>query len=494
MEFPLLMPVQFQVLKEVKTDAELLSLLIQQPQQLLSFFENVTEFDSWCEKHLELMHGILQWVTDQYYLDRLSTDYAKRIAQVIHNHYSTLSPFVPLDITVEVEGKDIEMNGVLIGTSSAYLRQRMLKECRDQKSYHLKLERITYALFLFIEEFINTGSAWKLWRKTKDELLQTLEQAVAWELPGLIDAAQVSMKRYIESGNVLDLLIMSHERGWPILKRACSEFIDTESIGVRLPDKGVEVLAFEFLDFKDKAMDYFERLRPYITHLIIGGLLTQDVAFRDVVNRCPYLVGIDIAHSYAFSEHLRYMPTQLQELSLSKCGWLNQNNLREIFQTCPYLKSLDISSNPQLTYLAWGEIVKLYTLKTLDISRCHLLSNDDFKLILMACRGVTTLSCEDCSTLYENAFFDIGRMMPGLISLNVARCTINDSSLIEIATRCKNLARLDLTRCINITKKGILETVKEALQLKVLILTRCNIPDFVIEEAKQMLPFLDVIT
>lgn len=492
MQLPPLLAAQFQYLAKANTDEELFGILLEQPPQMLEFFENVTEFDSWCEKHPDLMKGILGWAMEQAYQDNLSFEFAKRYAQVIYDHTATLDPFVPLNITVEIEGKKLEMNGLLLATSSHFFRQRLIKECRDAGLHTLKLEGVTYDLFLFIEEFINTGSSWKLWRKTKEELLKTLLQASQWEIFGLVDAIQESMKRYLDSGNALDLLLLSHEKDWFILKRACIDFINGEYLGVRIIDKGKQALGLEFLDFKERGMGIFESLKPYITHLIISSLLTQEVLFRDVVNGCPQLISIDIAHTHAFSENLRYIPSHLQELNISKCGWINQNTLREIIQTCPRLKSLDISSNPQLTYNAWSEIQKLRDLKALDFSRCHQLTNEEFKLLLKACRKVTDLSTEDCGGVYENAFFDIGRMVPELLSLNVARCTINDSSLIEIATQCKSLTRLDLSRCANITKKGVLETVKEALQLKELNLTRTQIPDFVIEEIHQMSPFLKI--
>lgn len=488
MLLPPLVSEQFPDLNSFSEEEALLANLKKNPRELLRLFENVIEFDSWCEKHPSFIKGSLNWFTEEFSQDRLSLEYAQRVAKGIQEHYSTLDKFLPRDLTLVFQKREYEINSLMLGVSSPVFRQRLM----DEKRKKMIVENVTVEEFLAIGEFIETGTTWKLWRKSQEALIKSLSEAEQWKMTSLEKAIQEALCRYVDETNCVELLILSFRKHWLLLKQECMNWINKEADGIRMVDEGPDYLGLEFLDYRQKAMDLFNDLRPYITHIASTGVGLQDQEFRVVINQCPNLIGVDIAHTSSYSENLKYLPSHLQQLDLSKCGWLTANYLKELIQTCPRLNRLNVGSNSQLNYNAWSEILRLKELTWLDISRSRHLTFEDFKIILKSCRLVTYLNVEDCPSLSEDTFFEIGRAIPYLESLNVSRTNISDSSLIEIATRCKALVKLNIARCANLSDKGVLETVKEASHLRELNIEKLNIKPEILEEIKKLNPNLQL--
>lgn len=489
MLLPALVSDQFPDLKSYTNEAELLEDMKKNPREFLRLFENVTEFDSWCEKHPVFIKGALNWFTEEFYHDRLSIEYGKRIGKIVQEHFSTLDKFLPRDLALVFQEREFEINSLMLGISSPVFRQRLI----DEKRKKMKIEGVTIEEFLAIGEFIETGTTWKLWRKSQEALIKSLIEAEQWRMESLIQAIQEALARYVDSSNVVELLILSYQKHWLYLKQECMDCINREDLGIRLVDKGPDYLAIEFLDYRQKALDLFEDLRNYVTHIASTGVGLQAGEFREVLNKCPRLIGIDIAHSSSYSENLKYLPSNLQQLDVSKCGWLNAVYLKELITTCPRLNRLNVGSNSQLNYNAWSEIQRLKELTWLDISRSRHMNVDDFKIILKACRLVTYLNVEDCTNISEDTFFEIGRAVPYLEILDVSRTNISDSSLIEIATRCKALTQLTISRCLNLSDKGVVETAKEGTQLKVMNVEKLNLKRETLEEIRSLNPSLVLV-
>lgn len=460
---------EFPELKAIDSDDKLFESLVNHPAEMLKLFEVVTEFDSWCEHHASFIQKSLNWFTRKYFVDELSLEYAARVASAVQNHYSTLESYLLTDLTLVFKDKKITMNSLMLAVASPFFRQRIADECRARQTTRLHVDDCLLEDFYPIEEYALTGNTWKLWRKSDESLLKTLELAQKWDIPGIVTAIQDSLGRYIDNSTMYLFLKLAIDKNWPVLKQECIEYINNLGYRVVLKDKGTGTLAFEFLSFSDEALRVFENLKDKVTHLIASGVLTEDPNFRMALESCPFLIGVDIAHSGVYTENLKYLPSTITELDISKCGWLNANNLKELIQTCPRITHLNICSNSQLNYNAWQLLQKIGDLKWLDVSQSHWMNNEDFKIILKASRYVIHLNLEHCDKISEEAFFEIGRSLYKLESLNVARTNISDSSLIQIAVGCKELTSLNISGCRNLSRKGIQETLKEAPQIKKLV-------------------------
>lgn len=59
--------------------------------------------------------------------------------------------------------------------------------------------------------------------------------------------------------------------------------------------------------------------------------------------------------------------------------------------------------------------------------------------------------------------------------------------------RCKHLITLKITRCSNLTAKGILEAANNAPNLKLLDITKCDTTEETLKKIKEARPFLELV-
>lgn len=492
MDLPALLPTELHYTAVASNDRILLNMLVKIQQDLIVFFEYACDDETWSGQHSDFMQEAMQWLTNQFFHDKLLMDLAQRISRAIQKHSHLLQSLIPNNLTiVYAEERSANVNSLLWGSSSEYLRTLIRQECRDKGKTILTFSHLTPDVFLPIEEFILTGQVKELWRKEERELMPILLKASEWEITGLIELVEDLLKRYITIKNVFETLLQSHREGWRRLREACMAFVNDLNKGVYL-DSSISELCFEFLDFSDNALAIFEKLQQNINRLAVSRNLTEHPQFSKVVNSCPRMTCLDISRSEFFSERLTDIPSSLQELHVEKCPWLNNTNLRKLLEICPNLTKISLASNTQISYAGWSELQKLRFLQKLDISRCHQLSADEFKLILQACRSVTHLSLQECTKLTDQAFQEL-RNMAKLTDLDLSRCQISDKALIDLSTHCRHLVSLVLIRCSNITEKGIIETVKNTHLLQLLNISKCQVSETIFEKIKKIRPYLEVI-
>ncbi len=492
MDLPALLPQKLHDVRSANSEQELLDRLINDPKDLIVFFEYACDDETWSRQHAEFMKLALHWLTNQFFEDQLFVDFAKKTVSSIHKHYTVLRSWIPDNITIEYGDHSVKANSLLWGTSSEFMRQQIRQECRDQHKKTLTFKDMPPVVFSQIEEFVNTGEVQNLWSKGQAEIVDVLHQAAEWHLSVLCQSCEEVLIKYITDGNVVDQLIIAFEEQWPYVRKACMERINRGNVGVKLRQVPLEHLSFEFVDFRDGALKIFERLRNHITHLLCGGSLPDQPEFSDVVNRCPKLICLDVSLSDAFTEKLLDIPENLQELGLGKCGWLSPKNLKKMIENCPQLTKIDFSSNIQLNYSSWGLLRNLKNLTKLDISLCHQVKDQDFKVILQACKNVTMFSLSGCTGLTDLAFFELAKHIPTLFVLDISRCHIYDGALIDLATKCPRLGSLNLSRCTTLSDKGIIEAVRNAPNLQYLNLTGSGISQSSIEKIRRLRPFLEL--
>ena len=490
---PALLPKELSYLGNVSSEEALLTLLIKKPQDFILFFEYACGDETWSETHSGFMQKAINWFTIQSFQENLFVEFSKRAAKAIQEHYPVLSPFIPLDIVFKLKDSSAEINSLLFASASSFFKDILRRECFEKNKTELSLD-ISAVLFRPIEEFVNTGTIAHLWKHEQKEVVALLRLSASWGLQEVVKLCEETLQRYITKENAIDMLLMAHHELWPGFKQDCMNYINSLNEGFSLSPSPGESLHFEFLDFGESALKNFERLRPWITTLICSGDLTEDPHFSEVVQRCPNMRSLNISGSSSFSDMLFDIPGNLQALNLSQCLWLNAQTLKKMAEICPHLQKIILASNVQLHSPAWGEISKFRQLTFLDLSRCHQITNDDFLIILKACYHVTELILDGCNKIEDKGFFTLARSLNRIVYLDLSRCSLTDTALVEIATRCHSLTSLNLTRCENITEKGILGLAKHANLLKELNLTRCHVPLVAIEELKKQKPYLILIT
>ncbi|NGX43813.1 MAG: hypothetical protein K940chlam7_02118 [Chlamydiae bacterium] len=494
MDLPALLPEELQYTSVAESDKNLFNMVVKIPQDFFVFFDYACGDETWSEAHASFMRESIQWLTDQFFQDKLLMENAQSVVSSLREHDHVLRPYIPKNLTFSIDGTDIEINSLLWGGSSETLRQMIREGCRDKDTKKLELEGVSAEVFPHVEEFITTGNVKELWRKNQEEVLEVLRQAAEWGLIELRYLCEDILRRYITRGNVIDTLILAHEERWQIFKEACMEFVNGLDVGVRLETATPETLSLEFKNFQEDALKIFESLQHHLTHLVCGYTLTEQEPFSDVINRCPNLICLDISNSHSFSDRLVDIPETLEELNVSKCSWLTNKNFPKLTEICPNLSKISLASNSQINYSGWGVLRKWECLAKLDISRCRQIGDDDFKVILRACGNATHLTLEQCLGLTDNAFFELAQSISKLTDLDVSRCHISDGPLIDIATRCKQLTTLNCSRCSSLTETGIVQVVRNASNLRSLDITRCSVSPMGLAKIKQIRPYLKVMS
>lgn len=495
MDLPALLPKELEFVAKVENDRGLYSLLVKNPQELTSFFEAAADDETWSGEHASFMKEAIQWMTNQFFQDRLSVDLAAGAAAKIREHIHILEPMIANNLKIILNGKEIpyEASGLLWGSSSEYLRNMIRQECRDKNKRELRFEGVSQEVFDQIVEYVNTGTVADLWRKDKGEVTEVLAQAAEWGLKGLAELSQDILRRYITRGNVIEMLLQAHEEKWSLLRDSCIDFVNALDIGAKFDKGDPDSLFFEFVDFSPDALEIFEAIRFNITHLICGKDLTDKPPFSDVINRCPNMVCLDISGTNEFTDRLLDIPNTLEELDVSKCEWLNQKTLKMLVQICPNLVKIRLASNSHIKYSTWGILKDFKRLEKLDISRCTQIKDEDFKIILQAARGASHFYLDECTGLTDNAFFDLGKNIPKLTDLDVSRTNITNSGLIDLTMRCKQLITLKASRCPNLSDKGVLEAVENAPKLKMLEIIKLKEGQSVQKALKEARPYLEVV-
>ncbi len=493
MELPAILSQDLSYLGKMGSARELFESLLANPLHFVLFFESAAEDETWSEKHSAFMKLSLQWFTNQFYEDRLRLDYAKRVVHAVHEHYSVLNQWLPGNILLKLGPSSFKVNSLMWGVASEWLRKLFMYECRDQQKFDLALKVSSLEVFEIIDEFVNKGESRRLWSKNEQEIMAVLQQASEWEIVRLIEECQKILIKYIDDANVLKYLLSAYDNHWLLLRNSCNCFINNKELGVRLEDAALDVFSFEFLDFRESAVEFFDKVRLYITHLFCRFQLPNEELFSEVIHRCPGIKSLSVSESELFSDRLLDLPAKLEELDLSKCSWINHKTLRQIFEHCPSLSSLCLSSNTQLNYTDWSTLRLLKWLTVVDISSCYQVSDQDLKVILQACRSLKQLNLNRCTGLSDLAFFDLARFAPHLDTLNISKCHIFDAGLIDLSARCHLLSNLNVKGCVNLSDRGVIETVKNARNLQCIVLEGCNMSDKTVMAIRSLRPNLRVI-
>jgi F-box/leucine-rich repeat protein 2/20 len=493
MDLPLELPQELHHLRIAADSSILMEMLSNLPPDLITFFEFACEDPAWCALHQDFMKNIIRWITLRSFNETLSEDFAKRAADAIRNNFAVVRPYLYYNLDFQVEGKEIPQNSLLWATTSDYFHKLIRTICREKNAKNISMGNISLEIFDQIQEFVETGNVDHLWRKSEREILEVFRDASEWDIPGLMVDCEILLKNYIDVHNVFDRLITAHRNRWLHLKLTCMEFINNLKMGLHFDIDRIQVLAVDVLNFQRPTANKFELLKDVITHLNLGDSLAEQAEFSEWIYRCTHLVGIGFAGSLEFSEKFLDIPENIQDLDLSRCVWLNGEYLRKFPLVAPRIKSLNLTSNYDLAYDDWAALIDFKSLEALEISRCHQIQDEDIHVIFRACRGLKKLTMIDCLQIDETMFIQIARAMSGLTDLNISRCNITDAALIDLSTKCQSLVTLNISRCPDVSEKGIIEAVRQMPFLQELDVTYCHIPAAAIKMIKNIKPTLKVV-
>lgn len=492
MQFPSLMPEKLRYCESARNEDELFSLLKEQGEDLVLFFEVASEDETWADEHASLMRRMLEWLTEEDFNERLEIGLNLRVAQAVRKHHSVLSSLLPKNIQIQLKDGFVAVNGLLLVKVSELFRH-FLRKCREMQKKSFSLPLVTLDIFSPICEFMVTGEVVNLWRKNPDELIALLRQSNAWQVHGVVELCEATLKRYIDQENVFEMLERGMKEHWPILKQGCIDFINKNREGVRLSSYGIDRLTVRLEKVSDEALEIFNKVRRIISDLACSDEVTGNPIFSQIVKKCPKLIAVDVSETTHFSNYFFDIPNTIQSLNVSQCFWITKETLKQLAAICPNITELLLANNSQLSYADWGELLKFKYLQKLDISLCHSIKDEDLAIILKACPALTELKLDDCDRIGQAGFFEIARLTPKLLILDLSRTNITDAAVVDIAMKCRSLHTLKVSRCEQLSEKSIISVIRYGQGLRHLDLTRCHLARTFLDEIKQQNPQLEIV-
>lgn len=484
-----------------ETEEALFQGLVQSPKDLIEFFSQACADTRWREEHEKLIKALLRWGAKSYYLGQLSAYDARQMAITIQTHdlffqrFLYFRPALFLTMTLIIEQKPFLVNALLFGAASRFFYDLFKIGCFSKFHNEWTLNNISISSFELINTHVLKGKIEDLWRYSETEVFALMRQAKKWELIHLVQECAVILKRYINRDNIISSLLEAHRQLYIAWKLDCYIFFNQQNWSVRLLSGKDTDLKVEILDFKQETLELFEQLAPWVTHLAFRGTLSEEeFYYKTCIQHCPKLIGIDLGGTSAYTTQFDALPSHLVEIDLAACAWLKPEHLRSIGLLFPHLKRLKLPSNPQLNYMAWGELKHLHYLECLNVARCQQIADEDLKLIAQACPHLLEMNLEDCRGVTDQGISALIYYCQHLNLLTLNHCdSITDRTLLELGLRAYTLTQLNLEHCLNLSDQGLLSLVRLRHTLKVLNIKYCNFSLEVIKEVAHFSYLLQVV-
>ncbi len=490
MKLPAPLPEHLERFESAEGDEELLEQLKGHPADLVLFFEHACLDETWSKKeHALFMRLVMDWMDKKVLNDELHITLVERIAEAIHHHARNLQHLIPTNLKVILTDREVVTNSLLLSAGSRYLYDLVRDECRGEENPEMNFN-INYHLFEAVEDFVYFGRARKLWMRERDDIIEVLRQALAWDIHGLYDECQKVLERYIELKNVFDTLVHADDEGWIILKGDCIEFINDLQYGVRLQNRNERGLTLRFLNFGQRALETFRKLNDRVTHFVFAEKQVEEPLFLKLLEEATHLRGVDLSETENFVANLHQLPKNLQDLTLSNCFWLDPKTFQSLINICPTIMHLYMPSNPQLDINMLVLLQKLSKLETLDVARCEKLGNEEMKVIVEARPKLIELSVAGCSKLKEDGFLTIARSLSDLLILDLSSTGLRDGALLEIVERCRELKSLNVSRCRELSGEAIVKAVRMAPALREITFANCDLREEHLVEMRRSKPML----
>lgn len=519
MECPSFLPRELDYCKAISDETELFAALTKQMDNSILFFETACEDGRWSEEHHLFMKQMLRWITRQYALYKMPLLYAQKAAAAVQQHEAVLRPYLFFksvlyyNVIFIVQDVPHWVNSLLFAAVCPFLRIIIQGQCWEKLKNSFVLPDISIFQFQLISQYIYAGRIEDLWRHEFKDVYQLMQRAILWEMPELAMQCSGVLKRYLEIGNVVELLLQAHRDRCLEWKHRCYQFFNKQNWGLQFLEKDEMDFAIEFMNFNSETIDLFRQFAPYVTHIAFKGALKERSVFNDLVNSCPKLKGLDLSKFDAFSDYLEYLPLNvfelipafgldeamqekilrelpsyvadflpidLVELNLSDCAWLKPIYLKFILMFCAQLRKLSLADNVHLNYESWGYLNQLTKLKSLDLTHCKQLSDADLKAIVRACPFLDELFLEGCTNLTDLGVIDLIDRCPSLKNLNLNEMQITDKAMVAIGHRGLELVNLKIRGCEEVTEKGLAAIARGCPLLKLLDVRQCRISEKVI--------------
>ena len=497
MQWPLDLPEKFAFIKGLNTSEEVFKTLIIQPDELIiAFFEWASEDEIWSHRNIDLMRALYKWLSIEFKAKRLSLAYAKRIANAFHLHQQPLKKCLLFDLAFQAEDNVINASSLLYGSASPiYLDFIRRNWSPKADKIILKLHDISFLTIKLIDEYILTTTVEKLSQYKEEEILALMEQSEKWSLTELAILCAKVLKNYLNPDNVVQTLVMALKYGLHELSEACFEVVNNWMIGVQLKEKDNTHLVLEITALIEESQFFLQQISPYVSYLICRRKIPMKEELALVIKQFKHLKGVDFSHSLGCDPKVLESLSNLEELELADCTWLEGKTLYPVQKASPNLKSLNLGNNFQLDLYSIIPVTRWVRLLSLDLTNCHGIDDEILRNIISFCTKLRKLTLTDTQRIADNVIILFGLCCKDLIDVNLSECNqVTEAGWINMALHTPQLVSLTLRRCRGITDNAVMQILKESPSLRQLDISRCPITgESFIENMRRVYPSIRII-
>ena len=115
-------------------------------------------------------------------------------------------------------------------------------------------------------------------------------------------------------------------------------------------------------------------------------------------------------------------------------------------------------------------------LKCLDISSCHLVSDEGLRSLLFSCRSIENIFLARCELISDQTVFIIAKTLAQkLRRLSIFCCfRVSSAGMDALTNFCPNVEFLDVSWCFRISGKSLIELAVSCRKLKKLVMEGCS--------------------
>ncbi|XP_023296858.2 F-box/LRR-repeat protein 15 isoform X1 [Lucilia cuprina] len=168
---------------------------------------------------------------------------------------------------------------------------------------------------------------------------------------------------------------------------------------------------------------------------------------------------------------------RLENLHLARCHWLTDELLLPILAKNKRLKIVNLNECINITPLALQPIIiECKDLRVLKLSKCQWLTTGAVDALTLHQNNLEEFDISYCAAIGERCLIIFFRKLNKLTILSLAHTpSVTDQVLIQIGNYCRALEHINLVGCVAISDYGIQSLTKNCLQLKSLMVQRCDL-------------------
>ncbi len=462
MTWPALMPEEFNDLRDLSRDDQLVSALTSQtPFVVISFFLAAVEDETWTLANEEFMTKLLHWIVQEFAAYRLSEFEAEQVLEGYYIHRQVLENMLPRDVVFHVEKHRIEASRFLYGVHSPSLHAVMSGENSSQ----IEVGELSYKVFSYVHTFVCTGDLSNLWREPPEVILQVLHQASVWEMVALQKECIGLVARYITPANVLTTLLHAQQFGMVRLRAEMLNKLNEMKLGIEWVSQDPNELVVVIEEYQERGQEMLKAMAVYITRLSFRGKTALNPFVRTLLPLTTGLRFLDLdGTSGCHEELLDLAPANIEVISLQRCPWINVPWVNKLTSVLPRVHRIYIGENSELSSQVFIALIEFPEIDEIDLHNLAVIRDDNLDYLWMRQKRLQRINLSWCMTLTDGA---IGRIHGQRLQwLDIAHTRVTDANLQAIAKACPLLQEMFIEDCTNITEEGVITFVRQALSLR----------------------------